>query len=51
MLSEMQYYRADIGIFEVLVGLFIVALLGLTRIISQTFKAARANPVDNLKIE
>lgn len=51
MLAQMQYYRADIGFLEIFVSLLIVAALGLTTIISQTLKAARANPVDNLKSE
>ena len=51
ILAEMQYYRADIGFLEIFISMFIVAALGLTTIISQTLKAARANPVENLKSE
>lgn len=49
MFAEMQHYRADIGFTEIVVSLFIVSLLGLTTIVSQTIKAAQANPVDTLR--
>lgn len=51
MMAEMQHYRADIGFLEISISLIIVSVLGLTTIISQTLRAARANPVDNLKSE
>ncbi len=50
MLS-LQHYRIEIGFVEVLVSLLIVVVIGLTTILSQTLKAAQANPVDNLKSE
>ncbi|MBE7171955.1 MAG: ABC transporter permease [Williamsia sp.] len=51
MLHEAQYYNAPIGAFEVVISLAVVLALGLTTIFSQTWKAANANPVDNLRME
>ncbi|EMR03963.1 ABC transporter permease [Cesiribacter andamanensis] len=46
-----QKYSIKIGLLEVGISLLIVLVLGLTTILSQTLKAARANPVDTLKSE
>jgi hypothetical protein len=51
MLQEEQYYNAPIGAFEAVISLAIVLTLGLTTIFSQTWRAANANPVDNLRVE
>lgn len=51
MLQEAQYYHAPIGVFEVVISLAVVLVLGLTTIFSQTLKAANTNPVDNLRLE
>lgn len=36
---------------EILTGLAILLVLGLSTVLSQTFKAANANPVDSLRRE
>ncbi len=51
MLQEAQYYHAPIGVLEAVISLAVVLTLGLTTIFSQTWKAANANPVDNLRVE
>lgn len=48
---RMQSYPVPIGAFEILSSLAILLVLGLTTVLSQTFKAAGANPVDSLKHE
>ena len=40
-----------IGAFEILTSLAILLVLGLSTVLSQTFKAAAANPVDSLRHE
>lgn len=44
-------YTLPIGPFEILTSLFILLVLGLSTIFSQTLKAAAANPVDSLRHE
>jgi putative ABC transport system permease protein len=51
LLSTIQSYNIQIGIFEIGFSLLIVMVLGLTTILSQTLKAANSNPVDNLRAE
>ncbi|WP_336518169.1 ABC transporter permease [Pollutibacter soli] len=51
MLQEGQYYHAPIGVFEIILSLAVVLILGLTTIFSQTWKAANTNPVENLRAE
>ncbi|MHA4847594.1 ABC transporter permease [Flavitalea antarctica] len=51
LLSTIQSYNIQIGIFEIGTSLGIVLVLGLTTILSQTLKAANRNPVDNLRTE
>jgi ABC-type antimicrobial peptide transport system permease subunit len=44
-------YHVTIGFAEIGISLFIMLVLGLTTILSQTAKAANANPVDSLRSE
>ena len=46
-----QYYRLKIGFGEIAISLLIMLILGLVTILSQTARAARANPVDTLRHE
>jgi putative ABC transport system permease protein len=46
-----QYYRIEIGAIEIVVSLFLMLLLGIGTILSQTVKASKANPVDTLRCE
>jgi putative ABC transport system permease protein len=48
---NMQYYRAQVGILDVVISVLILLLLGLSTILSQTLRAARTNPVDTLRYE
>ena len=50
-LLKNNYYRIEIGLFEILVSLSIMFGLGLGTILSQVLKASRANPVDTLRYE
>ncbi|GAB4017091.1 ABC transporter permease [Spirosoma migulaei] len=50
LLATLQHYIIDIGFIEILASLLIMLFLGLTTILSQTLKAANANPVDNLSV-
>lgn len=51
ILNNGQYYRIEIGITEVVISLLIMVGLGMSTVLSQTVRAANANPVDNLKVE
>ena len=51
LLNNTQYYSIKIGFFEIFISLVIMLFLGLATVLSQTLKAANANPVDNLKTE
>lgn len=51
LLTNTQYYSIEIGLFEIVVSLIIMMVLGLGTILSQTVKAANANPVENLRTE
>lgn len=51
ILSGTQYYQIQIGAIEIVLSLFLMLLLGVGTILSQTLKAARANPVDTLRNE
>jgi len=51
LLGSIQHYNVQIGFVEILLSLSIILFLGLSTILSQTFKAASANPVDNLRSE
>ena len=48
---NLQYYHADIGVLDIAVSLLIMLSLGVTTILSQTIRAAKANPVDSLRHE
>ena len=51
LLVSIQHYSVQIGFFEIIISLAIIMFLGLSTILSQTLKAANANPVDNLRSE
>jgi ABC-type antimicrobial peptide transport system permease subunit len=51
LLSSAQHYSIQVGFVEVFVSLVIMMVLGLATILSQTLKAANANPVENLRTE
>lgn len=51
ILVSIQHYSIQIGFVEIVMSLVIILVLGLTTILSQTLKAANANPVDNLRSE
>jgi putative ABC transport system permease protein len=44
-------YRAEFGLTTILIGSFLLLLLGLLTIIPQTIKIISRNPVDALKVE
>lgn len=48
---QLQYYHADIGVLDIGLSLLIMLSLGVTTILSQTVRAAKANPVDSLRHE
>lgn len=51
ILPSTQHYSIQVGFVEVFVSLVIMMVLGLATILSQTLKAANANPVENLRTE
>ncbi len=51
LLVSIQHYSVQIGFLEISVSVIIIMFLGLTTILSQTLKAANANPVNNLRTE
>ncbi|SFU35372.1 ABC transporter permease [Pontibacter akesuensis] len=51
LLADMQHYSIQVSFIDVSISLGIVLVLGLTTILSQTWKAANTNPIDNLKSE
>ncbi|GHN00847.1 ABC transporter permease [Cytophagales bacterium WSM2-2] len=50
-LQTQQFYHVSIGVFEITISLAVMLILGLGTILSQTLKAANANPVDTLRYE
>lgn len=48
---RLQTYSVPVGAFEILTSLAILFVLGLSTVLSQTFRAAAANPVDSLRHE
>jgi ABC-type antimicrobial peptide transport system permease subunit len=50
LLNSIQHHSIAIGFVEVSAGLLIMLSLGLTTILTQTLKAANANPVDHLSV-
>ena len=51
LLLTAQYYNVPIGAVEIAISVAIMLALGMITILSQTLKAANANPVDNLRVE
>jgi ABC-type antimicrobial peptide transport system permease subunit len=51
LLSEIQYYRVSLNGWDILIALVAFSLIGLVTIVSQTWKAAGANPIDTLRYE
>jgi len=51
VLTNTQHYSVPIGFVEIVASLFIMMFFVLTTILSQTLKAANANPADNLRSE
>lgn len=49
LLPNLQYYSVSIGFAEIAVSVVLLSGLGLATIFSQTIRAARANPVENLR--
>jgi putative ABC transport system permease protein len=48
---RMQHFRANIEVFEVGLSILFLFAIGLITILSQTHKAANANPADTLRYE
>lgn len=48
---RMQYYHVNVGVAEIILSLLVLSILGLGTVLSQTLKAARANPADTLRSE
>jgi putative ABC transport system permease protein len=46
-----QSYKIPIGVTEIVVSILVMVVLGLATILSQTTRAAKANPVDTLRYE
>lgn len=51
VLANTQHYSVSIGFIEILASLVIMVVFVLTTILSQTLRAANANPADNLRSE
>ncbi|MEO9805299.1 MAG: ABC transporter permease [Reichenbachiella sp.] len=51
MLSMMVYYHAPLGIFEIALSFIFLLILGGGTVLTQTLRAARINPVNNLRYE
>ncbi|WP_420580325.1 ABC transporter permease [Reichenbachiella sp.] len=51
MLERIVFYNSPLGILEIATSVFILAVLGGTTVFSQTIRAAKLNPVDNLRYE
>jgi ABC-type antimicrobial peptide transport system permease subunit len=48
---KVQYHSVDIGALEIITSLMIMLILGLVTVLSQTVKAAKANPIETLRHE
>ena len=48
---RMQHFRANIGVIEILGSILVLFTIGLLTVLSQTYKAANANPTDTLRYE
>ena len=51
VLTNTQHYSVQIGLVEIVASLLIMLFFVLTTILSQTMRAANANPADNLRSE
>jgi len=51
LLVSIQRYSIEIGFVEIFTSVLIMTVLCLSTILSQTLKAANANPAENLRIE
>jgi hypothetical protein len=51
VLPNIQHYYTSVNVWDVLLSLVILLLMGLATLSSQTFKIASANPADTLKQE
>jgi putative ABC transport system permease protein len=50
-LSAVQYYRVSLNAWDILAGTTFLFTVGIATTVSQTWKAAAANPVDTLRCE
>jgi putative ABC transport system permease protein len=48
---RIQYYHIDIGVTEIVISIGLLLSLGLVTTLSQTWRAARANPADTVRHE
>jgi ABC-type transport system, involved in lipoprotein release, permease component len=51
LISGMQYYSITLSVWDVLLSLAFLLVMGLTTIASQTYKTASTNPAETLKYE
>jgi hypothetical protein len=51
MLPEIQYYSVTLSVWDVVFSAFILIVLGLITITSQTYKTATTNPASTLRSE
>jgi ABC-type antimicrobial peptide transport system permease subunit len=51
MLTGFAHYRIEITVFDVLLGMLLMLLLGVGTMVSQTLKTANANPAQTLRSE
>lgn len=51
MLSSMQYYSVHLTVWDFLLGILTLVVLGISTISAQTIKTASANPAETLKTE
>lgn len=51
LLSQLQYYRVAISVWDVAISIVILVSLGLSAIATQTLRTAATNPAETLKYE
>ena len=51
LLPHIQHYHVSLTVWDVLVSVLVLMLLGMGTIVSQTYKTARLNPAATLKAE
>lgn len=51
LLAQLQFYSISIGPIDMMTSLLIMLIFCLTTVLSQTLKAANANPANNLRTE